>query len=172
MADSDVYDFEAIRERMLALHHPSPPTPGQMGSMQRRDFLKFLALLATPAAVKPEQIAAFEHYYDLNSPKEMPLIALDEIFVSGLAAKSTRVKIDIFRGTDLILPFGLNAFGGITRWVATPDQKIIATPSDLRWNIDFLDDGSMKEITGYISYIDGTGLRLSRALLYPAGSLS
>ncbi len=175
MADSDVYDFEAIRARMLALQGP-PTTADQMGSMQRRDFLRFLALLATPAAVMPEQIAAFEYYYDRNSPKEMPLIAVDEISVSGLAANSPRVKIDIFWGGDLKLALGLNAFGGIIRWVATPEQKIIAAPNDVRWNITFLDvayndDISMKAITGYISYIDGTGRRQSRTLLNPVGSL-
>lgn len=147
---------------------------------ERDNFVKYLALLAAGEAAKPEQIAAFERYYDRNSPATFPLVAVDEIFICGHASRSTRVAIDILKGSDVVQCLSINAFGGILRWVATPDQKIVSAPTDFRWNITFPDRApadlewnqrQMQFIRGHISYIDDTGLRISKPLVNAVDSL-
>jgi len=44
--------------------------------MDRREFVKTLALWAAGAAAMPEQVKAFEQYYDVNSPDDWPLLCI------------------------------------------------------------------------------------------------
>jgi len=107
----------------------------------RREFIKMLGLLTAGLAAKPEQIAAFEQYYDRNSPQaDVRLLALDELNVSGMASRSTRVLITIFREDERPVHYGMNAFGGVIRWVAGPDQKIVGAEGSLRWEISSPDE--------------------------------
>ncbi len=54
--------------------------------MDRRGFVKFLALIAAGAAALPEQVAAFEHYYEVNTPHVASgLVSVDEIWLTGMA---------------------------------------------------------------------------------------
>jgi hypothetical protein len=157
--------------------------------MDRREFVKFLALLAAGAAAKPEQIAAFERYYDINSPSFLTgLVAVDEVMLHGLATSSLVLKMDIMTPEPLNL--AINAYGGIVRWVAAPDQKIVCRASDFTWDIyrgepKSLDDPKSEDqthhiesdewllarFTGHVSYIDQTGRRRNRPLTTLSGSL-
>src|SRR5712671_119771 len=103
--------------------------------MNRRDFVKGLACLTAGASALPAQLAVFEHYYEVNTPKTLlPLAAVDEIYIAGMADHSVPAWIEVFKhGEEQALNLGLNLFGGVVRWVAAPDQKII-TPQ-LRWRI-------------------------------------
>ncbi len=125
--------------------------------MNRRDFVKSLALLAAGAAALPEQIAAFERYYEVNTPKTaLPLLAFDELSISGMATRSVRVFVKFFDGDQVVLPAALNAFGGQYFWRGAPDNKIVT--SKLRWEITSPDvndkDALLTMICGGVSYLD------------------
>ncbi len=126
--------------------------------MDRRDFVKSLALLAAGAAALPQQIAVFERYYEVNTPKTAaPLIAFDEVSVSGMATRSVRTFINFFDGDQLLaLPVGLNAFGGIYFWRAPADGKIVTRR--LRWEITSPDvddkDALLCMVHGGFTYLD------------------
>lgn len=148
--------------------------------MNRREFVSFLGLLAAGAAAMPEQIAAYTRYYDLNSPQyDNGLVAVDEIFASGLAARSMPLSFDVFRGGELALALGINAYGGVVRWLAAPDQKIVTRSADFKWwiksrfsqDMDDLDNRFHECITGHISYIDQDGFRITRPLIRAVSSL-
>lgn len=136
--------------------------------MNRRKFVSFLALLAAGAAARPEQIAAFEKYYDANTPwlTDGGLIAVDEFYIGGLATRSMPMHWQIFRSTDCQLNLGFNAFGGIVRWVAAPDQKIITVPADFNWVLKTRDsiEDPYTVIEGHILYIDQDGFRHTHVL--------
>lgn len=102
----------------------------------RRDFIQQLALLAAGAAALPTQVAAFEQYYNANTPlRGDDFIAIDEISLSGLAYVSTRLKVEFWQGDQQILAPSYNAFGGTYFWRASPDGKIIARPGDITWKM-------------------------------------
>ena len=128
--------------------------------MDRRAFVKFLALMAAGAAAKPEQIAAYEHYYDVNTPAtDGPFIAVDEVMLGGTARLSTVVQVRILSQSTNTLNLAINAFGGIFRWHAAPDQKIIT--DELSWHIEYdpNDIAINKILNGHISYITQAGIR-------------
>jgi hypothetical protein len=99
----------------------------------RREFVKFLALLAAGAAAKPDQIEAFERYYEANTPQGDNLVAVDEIWLSGMAQQSEPVAVEFYKKGSVVLPLGINCFGGMCRWQAAPDQKIIVNRPDFSW---------------------------------------
>ena len=86
-----------------------------------------------------------------------------------------RYKIDILHLDEVKLPLGLNAFGGIVRWVAAPDQKIVVPGRELRWCVSLLDEphetDPLRHVTGHISYIDQDGLRINKELTTLRGNL-
>lgn len=122
--------------------------------MDRRSFIKGLALLAAGAAARPERVAAFEHFYTVNAPVgSAPLIAVDEIMLSGNATLPVPVVIDFFRENgDVAHSWGLNTYGGFLRWAAMPDGKIL-TPS-FGWKIRNYEDFAHTRLLGTISYLD------------------
>ncbi len=139
--------------------------------MDRREFVKFLALLAAGATAAPEQIEAFRHYYNMNTPNTAaPLVAVDEVFISGMADRALPVTFDILlRGPpeQIKLALGLNAFGGCVRWCAMGDQKIVAADTDFMWRLARADGGDRlepKNFHGHISYVDQDGIRGIRVL--------
>lgn len=138
--------------------------------MNRRDFVKFLALMCAGAAARPEQIEAFERYYEVNSPHTLDgLVAVDEVYLSGMAGTATPLRMGFFPNAEAgRLCLGMNAFGGIVRWAATPDQKIIIRERDIGWSIVHatskgdVTSGPFKYIAeGHISYIDQNGKRIN-----------
>ena len=143
-----------------------------MTQMLRRDFIKFLALLAAGAAALPAQIEAFERYYDRNSPPMLDgdAIAVDEITLCGIATKSTVVRCVFFSAMNL----SINAFGGVIRWLAAPDQKIVTRARDFTWEItSSADTPRMTDyLDAHISYIDQTGLRQRYRITDVRGSLA
>jgi hypothetical protein len=144
--------------------------------MDRREFVRYLALTAAGLSALPEQVAAFERYYNLNTSNvERGLVAVDEILISGLAGMSIRFKIDIIHLDEIKVPLGLNAFGGIVRWVAPPDMKIVVPGRELKWRINpmdyFEDVDPMRYLTGHISYIDQGGFRMNKLLTTLRGDL-
>ncbi len=142
--------------------------------MDRRQFVKSLALLAAGAAALPEQIDVFERYYEANTPKTaLPLLAVDEVSISGMATRSTRVAVDFFAGDELKLRAGLNAFGGIYFWRSPPDGKIV-TPK-LRWVMTSPDVGGedlLSMVHSSISYLDQGLVRRTLPLLSCEGVLA
>lgn len=143
--------------------------------MNRRDFVKFLALISAGVAARPDQIAAFEQYYDANTPAvERPLVAVDEIYLCGMAPRSTRLRTTFFPDAQA-MHLGLNAFGGAMRWLAAPDQKIILRRHHVAWDIeseDASDTAPLDSILiGHISYIDQAKIRRNLQIRDWHGSL-
>lgn len=132
--------------------------------VDRRKFIKHLALIAAGSAALPAQIQAFEKYYEENTPRVFDdLIAVDEIMISGLGGSSLPVDFVVYEGAEMQLSFAINLFGGILRWVAAPDQKIILDPIDLRIETTVQNVGELKrlkrEIRGHVSYVDRQFIR-------------
>jgi len=140
-----------------------------MTTMDRRDFIKFIAAMCAGAAAMPAQLEAFEHYYFVNAPKTAgSLIAIDEILISGIATRSFPVTLKLFRTNEYLMDCSCNLFGGIMRWYAGPDQKILIHPRDFRWEFVAHNDRDDRNLlalnvetllTGHISYIEQSGLR-------------
>lgn len=149
--------------------------------MLRRDFIKMLALLAAGAAAKPEQIAAFEKYYDINSPTcEEPFVAIDDISISGLAVTNSPLSIIFTNKVEPVITTGMNAFGGIYVWRAAPDGKIVIVPDDFRWRMQLLNAGRFEtpsdqwmssHFQGHIRYIDQSGVRRTQLITKAEGKL-
>ncbi len=135
--------------------------------MMRREFVKMLAALCAGASAMPQQLSAFESYFNLNTPPgNGPFVAMDELFISGLATRSLPLHVDVYvdDATEPRLPMAYNAFGGIIRWAAMPDQKIIA--KKIRWKIHAPNEGihglceePQSVLTGYVSCIHQDGIR-------------
>jgi len=146
-------------------------------AMDRREFVKFIALIAAGAAAGPPQIAAFTQYYEVNTPKILRVpAAVDEVWISGVDTRSSRVGFYFYRGEERVQQFWLNCFGGVIRWVAHPEGKIIGEPRALRWKLEALDEhihlpdvGSY--LRGQISWIDADGKRHYTDLDREAGAL-
>jgi len=122
----------------------------------RRDFIQWLALIAAGTAARPEQIKAFEQYYDANTPVGNRLVALDEVQLIGLHNRGGMpVVCNFYKQDRIILPAGLNAFGGVYFWRAGPDSKIIADATDIFWKFDPKTPGFelQNDINGTVSYI-------------------
>jgi hypothetical protein len=123
--------------------------------MNRREFVKFIALIAAGASALPQQIEAFERYYEANTPQDdNELVAIDEIFISGLATKSRPVQFDL---PAAMMCMGINLFGGIIRWGAMPDQKIILPRLNVSWS--FTPEQEPEILKGHISFIDHNAKR-------------
>jgi hypothetical protein len=163
-------------------------TAPQSGDLQmqttRRDFVRMMALLAAGAAALPEQIDVFQRYYEANTPLiGGPFIAVDEVFIGGLASGgSTPIRLNLFAEDINVLPLALNAFGGVAFWRASPDGKLVSQCSDFRYAIEHLGDDSewrrpsdswiRQTVHGYIKYIDEDALRHTVLLETAAGTLS
>jgi hypothetical protein len=136
-----------------------------MTNTNRRDFVKWLALTAAGMAALPQQIEAFEKYYEANTPelvKPGALVAVDEIMLSGMATASLPVAFKFYRMDYEALNFGVNLFGGLLRWVATPDQKLITYEEDFYWDmhpgLGFEEQMHMGCLIGEVGYIDSVTL--------------
>lgn len=145
--------------------------------MTRREFLRHVALMAAATAALPDQLDAFTRYYTLNAPPgQTGLMMVDEIFMSGVAQVSTPVTAAFFR-TDPgkpVLNLGFNAFGGLVRWVAAPDQKIICRSGEFQWDLRLYSDPDYdlsRSVIGHILYMDQDGIRRT-AHVTPKGRLS
>lgn len=132
--------------------------------MNRRDFIKFIALTAAGTSALPQQVAALERYYEVNSPQVEGLISVDEVIISGMADRSMILQCDFFSNNNNVLNFGLNAFGAILRWVAAPNQQIVT--NRFRWEIKDVGDMENQNIPiyGRVNYIDQQGIRHSQKM--------
>jgi hypothetical protein len=148
--------------------------------MDRRQFVNFIAMMAAGgAAAKPEQVEAFQHYYEVNTPlvTDESLVAVDEIMVSGMAARSTPLRFR-FWAERHYMPIAFNLFGGIVRWTALPDGRFMASAADVRWTVECpsclpLDDDWVNDvIVGHIGYIDSIGARHYRPIDCVTGNLA
>jgi hypothetical protein len=131
--------------------------------MGRREFVKFLALIGAGTSALPDQIAAFEAYYEANTPMvQEPLVAVDEVMLTGLASRSLRVFMELFADSGQSRKFGINTFGGIMRWTAQGNQTIVLRRRHLTWDIKAIDPAPVKfehALLAHISYIDQTHVR-------------
>ncbi len=117
------------------------------------------------ACALPAQVDALERYYIANAPKtQAPLICIDEISISGLAKRSMPVGIAAMRNESMLLNLGINAFGGMMRWVALPDAKILIVPGDFAL-VQVSGEKEVSEwLTGHVCYIDQNTIRHSDPL--------
>lgn len=144
--------------------------------MNRREFIKHIALMAAGASALPEQLQAFEAYFLRNTPLlGEPFICFDELTVAGLAEKSAPVRIAIFDGDNNVLSGGLNAFGGAYYWRGFQDQKIMMSLRQARWKIEGcysgFDDHWVKTfLAASVSYIDQDGIRVRKLIHAGEGS--
>jgi hypothetical protein len=143
--------------------------------MDKREFIKSLALLAAGISALPAQVEAFERYYTANTPTSAPagqLIAIDQIVVSGMATRSMPAFCKFYTSDQCVLPFGVNLFGGMVLWKAGADQKIITTKSAFRWRISGSTDAvRSSDFVGSISYIDDGLVRRTHEIGRAEGSL-
>lgn len=103
--------------------------------MNRREFIHTMACITIGYAALPEQIKALEKLYSINAPKvETGLIQIDDIWISGVADWSCPITLKISYQLDNI-NLTLNAFGGIARWVGTPEGRIICEENKLKWEV-------------------------------------
>jgi hypothetical protein len=136
-----------------------------MPMMNRRELVKYLALMAAGASALPAQVGAFERYYDANTPiTDEPLAVVDDIWLCGNAARSTRVLATFFPGTLVELPLAINAFGGILRWSGGPGKEYILRRREVTWELkssagDETDVPFADVLAGHISYIDAAAVR-------------
>jgi hypothetical protein len=149
-------------------------------SMDRRDFIKHLALLAAGAAALPEQVLAFERHYTLNAMGATGLAAVDRFMICGLATSQRAVEFNIMLGNSTYsrpcMSMGINLFGGVLSWAALPDEKLVGPAEDIGWSISAPgceDNESWLKGTfkGFISYIDQSGFRRNRELDACMGTL-
>ncbi len=127
--------------------------------MDRREFVRFIALMAAGTAAMPEQVEAFTHYFETNTPlTPSGLVCVDEIYIGGTATKSTVAKVQLLCDDEPVLNLALNLFGGVVRWVAAPQQMIMAVAGDLKLTCD------KPEFQGQIMYIDQVGKRRTKVL--------
>ena len=144
--------------------------------MNRREFVRFMALMSAGAAALPEQLSAFERYYDINTPQIGEQFAgVDEVFLCGCASRSVVVRASFYKEDELIMPLAFNAFGGVLRWVATPLQTIMCLPTDFSWRIAMetghTDEKPKHIFSGHIGYIDNEGFRRTKLLTELNGTL-
>jgi hypothetical protein len=135
--------------------------------MNRREFVKFLGCLAAGTSALPAQVEAFTKYYDTNTPQGSgPFVAIDEVFMSGMASHNTPVYAKLYHQDEVVLPFGINLFGGILLWRAGPDQKIVGLRDDFLWLLEPRSSSPMalSDVVGQISYIDSNGVRRRRQI--------
>jgi hypothetical protein len=134
--------------------------------MTRNEFIKFLGA-GIPETVK---------YYEINTPGikigRTDLVAIDEISIGGIARTSIRL-ICHFRSKEINLCLALNAFGGIYRWVASDNMKIVTRRKDFSWKIESPDlmPKEKPPMAGHILYIDQDGRRCSKLLTGRKGAL-
>ena len=127
--------------------------------MDRREFVKFIALLAAGAAAAPEQVEAYTHYFETNTPLvPSGLVCVDEIIIGGTANKSTVAHVQLFHDEEPVLNFAVNLFGGWVRWLAAPQQMIMAVAGDLKLEID------KPQFQGQMMYIDQLGKRRTKVI--------
>lgn len=154
----------------------------------RRDFIRNIALVAIGTAALPEQINALEAIFEVNTPK-LPsgLIAIDEIYLGGFASRSSPTMFEFLKENNSILNLGMNLFGGVVRWVATPEGRIftreqdfslnifapryVSDPSDSRKSIKLLEDDTIQPFYGSILYTDQNLKRVMRKFDAPFKSL-
>jgi hypothetical protein len=146
--------------------------------MDRRSFVKFVAALAAGVSALPAQLEAYEKYYEINTPQtSRRLLMVDEVWLSGLATHSIPCRLNIYRDEECVLPLGLNLFGGVVRWVAAADMKIMAIRGELEWDIETTPPEESAVLSprylfnGHISYIDDEGVRRSQMLTTLRGSV-
>lgn len=143
-----------------------------MTGTNRREFIRFLALLAAGTAALPQQIEAFEKYYAANTPlTDGELIAIDLIRFSGMATKSLPILCNFYRNDQEQMSFGLNLFGGIMQWIAAPDAKIVTFTEDFYWDLKPQGDFEPEFLVGSISYIDSKYVRKNIRVTKLRGSL-
>lgn len=132
--------------------------------MNRRDFVRFLALTAG-SSLLPEQLKEVERYYEVNTPQGNELIAIDQINLAGMASTATPMSFVLSDANEKKFVGGLNLFGGVFLWQSSITGKIVGKSSSLRCKIGGLsnfqnDDQWLQEnLRGHIGYIDQGGLR-------------
>jgi hypothetical protein len=137
--------------------------------VNRREFVQYLALTAAGAAALPKQVAAFEQYYDINTPRTPgPYMAMDEVSISGLVPYgSTPLQTIFYQRGAVILNASFNAFGGLYFWRAPPDGKVITNAAnEITWKMvlrgteqEISDEWVKSNLEGHIRFVDSDGVR-------------
>jgi hypothetical protein len=134
--------------------------------MTRREFGKYLALLAAGASALPAQLQAFETLYETNLPqKTTGLIHVSDLTFGFRNPRDSAVLVAWKFGPNRELPFVVN-YRTFTRYVTTPDLPILSTVEDFAWGIyegGFLDAPSdeswqvQHDFMGSIAFTDQEG---------------
>lgn len=131
--------------------------------MNRRDFIKHLALLTAATATLPEIVLEYEKSITINAIKNVDtgLIFVDEINICGMAGYSSPMAAKFITNGMDDLDIGLNLFGGIYRWVAMPGHALrLTTMKDLK--MQFMGKGYGldidRDLYGGLRFIDQNGL--------------
>lgn len=104
--------------------------------MNRREFVKYLALLAAGAAAMPAQIAAYERLYNANMPDAgSGLISVREFFCGFQGTPRDCVAlVTVGHGSTKAMPFAMNT-RSFLRWVAAPDTPLLVKAEEFYWTV-------------------------------------
>lgn len=146
--------------------------------MNRRDFCKHLALLAAGAAALPQQIAAFERVFDINTRPlgERDLISVEDIAFGFLNPGDAAFLVQFLCADRVLYQVPINKRATF-RTLPNPQCPMLATLSDFRWVVtegsqqypgahDFIGSVRLTDQDGRIhtAPIEGASGRLSLAL--------
>ncbi len=105
-------------------------------AMTRREFGKYLALLAAGASALPAQLQAFERLYEVNLPQAATgLIQVNDFWVGFRSPKDLAVRFLLTLGKRREIPFVLN-YRASLRYVSPMDAPLLTTLEDLAWDLD------------------------------------
>lgn len=141
--------------------------------MNRREFVKHLALLAAGAAALPSQVAAFERLYEANTSGPLAtstsLLSVNDIVIGfGGTPRDAAAVVRFFNGESAPLAFPLNTRATI-RWIPAPDCPFLTSRDRFRWSVDDVYGRWTREeiaatLTGSIRYTDMDGVIQNAAI--------
>jgi hypothetical protein len=98
------------------------PLTAHLLNMNRRELIKLFGGLAGASLVPTAAFAAINHH---GSPDVVGWLVGCQ--GAGSAESSEVAHFGIMRGTNELLRFSINAYGGLMQWVCPPDSYIAVT---------------------------------------------
>lgn len=144
--------------------------------MTRRDWCKYMALLAAGASALPAQIAAYERLYDVNTVQlgETGLVALRDLVIGFRNPCDVSMHIRIFDRSRVLFNFALNKRATF-RWVPSPECPKLANGRQVRWQFQASgeeNDHHAYDLEATLEYVDQASLIHTVVLSGPEGHLS
>lgn len=105
-------------------------------SMTRREFGKYLAILAAGAAATSAQLETFERLYDVNLPQVASgLLQINDYWIGFRSPRDAAVRVCWTLGPNHQLPIVLNQRATL-RYVPAPDCPMLTTVDAFAWTLE------------------------------------